>query len=96
MISCIIAMFHNAAHELKAWLLHYSPVILSDYLPQDFYQHHLLLVEGTYLLLKDVVTKDDILQSSKLFNHYCFLFPALYGMQLYTYLMSNSYMLIRT
>ena len=51
------------AHELKVWLLHYSPVILNRYLREDYYQHHLLLVEGIYLLLKDEVTNEDILQS---------------------------------
>ena len=70
----------HTAHELRAWLLHYSPVILRGVLPEDYYQHHLLLVEGIYLLLKDLVTKDDIIQSTRLLNH-CFLFPALYGNQ---------------
>lgn len=67
------------AHELKAWLLHYRPVVMHGYLQEDYYQHHLLLVEGIYLLLKDIVEKDDIIQSSKLLNHYCYLFPVLYG-----------------
>lgn len=74
-------MCHNpfSAHELRAWLLHYSPVVLQGFLQEDFYQHHLLLVEGIYLLLKDLVERDDITQSAKLFSHYCYLFPALYG-----------------
>ena len=74
-------MSHNtpAAHELRAWLLHYSPVVLQGFLHKDFYQHHLLLVEGIYLHLKDLVEKDDIAWSAKLFNHYCYLFPALDG-----------------
>ena len=42
-----------AAHELKAWLLHYLPVILKGILPNEYYQHYLLLVEGVFLLLKD-------------------------------------------
>ena len=71
---------YQTAHELKTWLLHYSPVVLHSFLPEDYYQHHLLLVEGIFLLLKDVVTKDDISQSGKLLHHYCFLFSALYGM----------------
>ena len=54
--------------------------MLRGYLHEDFYQHHLLLVEAIYLLLKDLVEKDDISQSKKLFNHYCYLFPVLYGM----------------
>jgi len=46
---------------------------------EEYYQHHLLLIEGIYLLLKDVVRKDDIIQSTRLPNHYCYIFPALYG-----------------
>ena len=75
-----------SAHELKAWLLHYSPVVLQGFLHEDFYQHHLLLVEGVYLLLKDLVEEADITQSAKLLNHYCYLFPVLYGAYYLDYL----------
>lgn len=71
------------AHELRAWLLHYSPIALRGILPDIYYQHYLLLVEGVYLLLKDEVDKDDINQSSRLFNHYCFMFAPLYGTYVY-------------
>ena len=74
-----VAPFYFPAHELRAWLLHYSPVVLHGFLPEDFYQHHLLLVEAIYLLLKDVVLEVDITQSTKLLSHYCYLFPVLYG-----------------
>lgn len=67
------------AHELWAWLLHYCPVVMHGVLPDDYYQHHLLLAEGIYLLLKDVVEECDILQSSRLLSHYCYLFPTMYG-----------------
>ena len=70
----------SAAHELRAWLIHYSPVCLHGILPDEYYQHHLLLVEGVYLLLKDLVSAEDILQSTRLLRHYCFMFDVLYGM----------------
>ena len=38
----------SPAHELRAWLLHYSPVVLRGILLEEYYQHHLLLVEGVY------------------------------------------------
>ena len=69
------------AHELRAWLLHYSPLALKGIIHEDYFQHHLLLVESIYLLLKDVVTKNDIAQSCKLLKKYCFLFSSFYGMQ---------------
>lgn len=70
------------AHELRAWLLHYSPAVLYGVLPEDYYQHHLLLVEATYLLLQQCISERDIQQSFELLKHYCFLFAALYGMHI--------------
>ena len=59
---CLCFCCTYPAHELRAWLLHYSPVILHGILPVEYYQHHLLLVEGIFLLLKEVVTSEDIKQ----------------------------------
>ncbi len=67
------------AHELRAWLLHYSPVVLREILTDVYYQHHLLLVEGVFILLKDVVSGSDVTQSSHVLQHYCYLFSSLYG-----------------
>ena len=69
----------HVEHELRAWLLHYSPVILSGILLLDCYQHHLLFVEGVYQLLKQVVSQEDVQQSFHLLKHYCFIFSVLYG-----------------
>lgn len=65
----------HVAHELRAWLLHYSPVVLHGILLVDYYQHHLLLVEGIYLLLKQLCLKRIF---SKAFAC-CFMFSVLYG-----------------
>ena len=67
------------AHELRAWLLHYSAVVLQGILHEDYYQHHLLLIEGIFLLLSDSISESDIVQSSQVLNHYCYLIPFLYG-----------------
>ena len=64
------------------WLLHYSPVVLHGILPDAYYEHHLLLVEGTFLLLKDCVSDQDLQYSFSLFKHYCYLFPSYYGKKL--------------
>lgn len=74
---CVCVLY--TAHELRVWLLHYSPVVLKGVLEEDYYQHHLLLVEGVFLLLKDAVSDADMHQSARLLQHYCFLTPALYG-----------------
>jgi hypothetical protein len=72
-------LYFHTAHELRAWLLHYSPVVLVDHLDGDYYQHHLLLVEAVYLLLKDTISDADLTQSEYLLRHYCLLLGPLYG-----------------
>lgn len=67
------------AHEWRAWLIHYSAVVLRGILPDVYYQHHLLLAEAVYLLIKDVVRECDLVQSTRLLQHYCYLFSSLYG-----------------
>ena len=71
--------FLYIAHELRAWLLHYSPVVISGLIHEDYYQHHLLLVEAIYLLLQTSIKRADITHSLELLNKYCFLFSPLYG-----------------
>ena len=68
------------------WLVHYSPVVLQRILPDIYYQHHLLLVEGVYLLLKDSISDEELDKSFKLFKHYCYLFPSYYGMYVCVYM----------
>lgn len=75
----IQALYIYAAHELRAWLLHYSPIVLYEILPDTFYQHYLLFVEGIFLLLKDSVCEADVRKSELLLNHFCFLFSSYYG-----------------
>lgn len=72
-------MLFPIAHELRAWLLHYSPAVLHGLLREVYYDHHVLFIEGIYLLLKDNISQTDIEQSMKLLKHYCFLFSSLYG-----------------
>lgn len=59
------------AHELRAWLLHYSPFVMYNILPDIYYQH-LLLVEAIYFLLQDSISNEDLQQASHLHCHYCF------------------------
>lgn len=75
---CYVYMY--IAHELKAWLLHYSPAVLYEILPDLYYQHHLLLVESIFLLLQNCVSKVNVKQSWRLLKHYVILFSTLYGM----------------
>ena len=67
-------MYMHIAHELRAWILYYSAAVLYGILPETYYQHHLLLVEAIFLLLKEKIHSEDVTHSSDILNHYCFLF----------------------
>jgi hypothetical protein len=53
------------AAEYRNFLLIYSPVVLMHVLPQRFYKHWLLLVNGIRLLLQTSITTSMIMQSRK-------------------------------
>ena len=65
--------------------MHYSPAVLYEILPEEFYQHHLLLVDATYLLLQDTIKTNEVKHSLLLLQHYCFMFAPLYGMHIAIY-----------
>uniref|UniRef100_A0A1X7VHJ7 Uncharacterized protein n=1 Tax=Amphimedon queenslandica TaxID=400682 RepID=A0A1X7VHJ7_AMPQE len=52
-------------HKLCAWLIHYSAAVVHGIFQEDFNQHHLLLIQGIYLLLKSEVTESDLAQSKR-------------------------------
>lgn len=67
------------AHELRAWLIHYSPVVLYGILDDAFYQHHLLFVEAMYLLMQNRIPVNDVAKSEQILRYYCYMFGPLYG-----------------
>ena len=54
------------------------------FLPDAYYQHHVVLVNAVYLLLKEVCDSD-VMESSELLQYYCFLFAPLNGKCLFTH-----------
>ena len=67
-----LVFLFSLPHELGALLLHYSVAVLYNILPDDYYQHHLLLIDGIYLHVKDKVYPGDVRQSERLWR--CLLF----------------------
>ena len=52
----LIANFgHLKASEVRTFLLFYSIPCLYGILPEQYFQHHILLVEAIYLLLQDSI-----------------------------------------
>ena len=67
------------ASENRTFCLFISPVILMDLLPDQYYDHWMLFVNGCRLLLKKPVTEEHRKISSKLFDKFIYLVPSLYG-----------------
>ena len=72
---------HWKASELRAWLLHYSLPCLYNILPEEYFQHFALLVEGIYLLNKSSVSSQDLATSRLILKNFCKLLPDLYAVR---------------
>ena len=73
------------ANEYKAWLLFYSLLILSLFLPPKYVHHLALLVTSMHILLSDKILKND-LSDAHYIMLYCFYNDAsqLYERSIYT------------
>lgn len=70
---------HWKASELRSWLLFYAVPVMQGFLKEAYFQHFLLLVEGTFLLLQDSISQEDITKSEKLLQHFCLMHGRLYN-----------------
>lgn len=76
---------HLKASELRSFLLFYSLPCLYGLLPDNYFQHYLLLVEAIYILLQDSISMIDLSKASKLLKHFCIRIEELYGRRYETY-----------
>jgi len=67
------------ASEYRSFLLLYSPVVLSNFLPKRYYQHWVLLVHALHLLLQHEITDVMLNVRTKCLNKFVALVPELYG-----------------
>lgn len=70
---------HLKASELRSLLLFYSVPCLFGLLPDDYFQHYILLVEAIFLLLQTSISRSDLGKCSKLLKHFCLRIEELYG-----------------
>ena len=76
---------HLKASELRSFLLFYSLPCLYGLLPDNYFQHYLLLVEAIYTLLKHSISFSDLTKAGKLLKHFCIRVEELYGSRYETY-----------
>ena len=69
---------HWKALVLRSWLLFYSVPVMQGFLAEDYFQHFLLLVEATFLVLQDSISPEDISKSERLYQHFCLMLGSLY------------------
>jgi hypothetical protein len=48
------------ANECRSWLFYYSVPVMCGILPDEYYHHHLLLVEAMHILCKQEIHVDDL------------------------------------
>lgn len=73
------------ASELLNWLLFYSVPIMMNYLPPDKFQHWILLVSATYILLQKKIDKEDLKKADLLLRLFVRDIKVLYSDRLLTY-----------
>ncbi|XP_068757460.1 uncharacterized protein [Montipora capricornis] len=76
---------HLKASELRTFLLFYSIPCLYGILPEQYFQHYILLVEAIYLLLQDSISPSDIIKASSLLKHFCIRIKELYAARYETF-----------
>jgi len=84
---------HYKASELKTWLLHYGPICLRGILANKYYDHFLYLSRGIYLLLSETISTEDLCESKRCLQTFCFLTKELYGEK---YMTINFHLLLHT
>lgn len=80
---------HWKASELRNWLLFYSLPCLQGYLPDIYFHHFSCLVEATYLMLSEGISKEDLRRADVLYRHFVEQSGNIYGQQLLSLNMHN-------
>ena len=77
------------ASEYRSFLLFYSVPVLWRTLPDEYFQHYLLLVHAIYLLLQESISPSDILTATKLLKQFYLQIRSLYGARYQTFNVHN-------
>jgi hypothetical protein len=67
------------ASEWRNWLLYYSLPILRSICLDEYFQHYMLLVQATYIMLQDSISPSDLDTCEKMIVQFVVMFPALYA-----------------
>lgn len=70
---------HWKASEFRSFLFFYGLPCLYNILPEDYFQHFLLLVDAVWLLNQECISQSNLAKSRRLFKHFCLEMDGLYG-----------------
>lgn len=73
------------ANELRSFLLYYGHFVLKDFLPNQFYDHFMLLSTSIYTFLKESISEEEFYEASASLIKFVNLFENLYGEEKMTY-----------
>ena len=79
------------ASEYRSFLLYYSLPVLSDILPQEYWNHYALLVISIHNLLQESISEDQLLCCEQMIKKFCSQFEDLYGRR---YMTANMHYLL--
>ena len=76
---------HWKASEFRSFLFFYGIPCLWNILPEEYFQHFILLVEAIWLLDQTSVLNESLSKAGNLLRHFCLRIEALYGARYETY-----------
>ena len=79
------------ASEFRSFLLFYSIPCLLGILPDEYFQHFLLLNEASYIMLSESISNESLEKASTMVRHFCLRIEELYGKRYET---SNTHSLL--
>ena len=77
------------ASEFRSFFLMYSIPLAKSFLPAEYFDHYVLLVQAVAILLKEVISQGDLEESTYLLKKFCLQIERLYGERYYTYNVHN-------
>jgi len=72
-------VFLFLANEIRSWVLFYSTPCLKNILPDPYWEHYGLLVEGMHIILGKSISKHELKTAKDCFRKFYQEFENLYG-----------------
>ena len=75
---------YRKASELRSFLLYYGIPALFGILGANYFQHFAILSQGSFILLQDSISEQELQQCERPLEYFCLMFPYLYELRYQT------------